>query len=118
MFSITCVKYMLMVEDMKRALTFYRDGLGLAVKFESDHWSELDSNGAVVALHSGGSGQMTETGLSFEVDDIEAAVAAVTAAGATLSEGPSAQEGEGVILADLFDPEGNGFMLSQAATDA
>jgi predicted enzyme related to lactoylglutathione lyase len=113
MFNITCVKYMLMVQDMKRALTFYRDALGLSVKFESDHWSELESNGAVVALHSGGSGQLTETGLSFEVDDIEAAVAAATAAGGTLADGPSVQEGEGITLADLVDPEGNGFMLSQ-----
>ncbi len=54
-----------------------------------------------------------DTGLSLVVDDIEAAVAAVRAGGGTVTSGPTAPGGEGILLADLVDSEGNGFMVSQ-----
>lgn len=115
-FQITCVKFMLTVEDMSRAVEFYSKALGLTIRYSSSHWSELASGDAVVALHSGGSGERVDTGLSFEVDDIEAAVAAVVATGGAVVQAPYAPEGEGILLADLVDPEGNGFMLSQPAS--
>jgi hypothetical protein len=115
MFKVTGVKYLLMVEDMNRAVEFYSKVFGLPIGYQSDHWSELHAGDAVVALHSGGSGQRADAGLSFAVDDIEAAVAAVSAAGGTVVRPPHAPEGEGILLADLVDPEGNGFMLSQPA---
>jgi predicted enzyme related to lactoylglutathione lyase len=34
------------VEDMQRALGFYRDTLGLTVEMESPEWSELDASGS------------------------------------------------------------------------
>jgi predicted enzyme related to lactoylglutathione lyase len=115
MFRVTGVKYILMVEDMNRAVEFYSKTFGLSIGYQSPDWSELTWDDAVVALHSGGSGQRVDTGLSFQVDDIDAAVAAVTAAGGTVVRKPHAPEGEGILLADLVDPEGNGFMLSQPA---
>ncbi|MHC5003459.1 MAG: VOC family protein [Planctomycetota bacterium] len=39
------------VSDMARSVTFYRDVLGLPVKFESTHWTELDTGEATIALH-------------------------------------------------------------------
>ncbi len=113
MFRVTCVKFMLMAEQMSRAVEFYSKLFGLAIRYQSEHWSELACGDAVVALHSGGSGERVDTGLSFEVNDIEAAVAAVTASGGTVIQAPHALEGEGILLADLVDTEGNGFMLSQ-----
>jgi lactoylglutathione lyase len=45
------------VSDMKRAVSFYRDVLGLPLKFESPGWSEFATDGATLALHtSEGSG--------------------------------------------------------------
>ena len=39
------------VSDMKRAVSFYRDVLGLPLKFESPQWTEFASDGATLALH-------------------------------------------------------------------
>ena len=39
------------VGDMKRAVSFYRDVLGLPLKFESPMWTEFATDGATLALH-------------------------------------------------------------------
>ncbi len=39
------------VSDMKRSVTFYRDVLGLPLKFESPGWTEFATEGATLALH-------------------------------------------------------------------
>jgi lactoylglutathione lyase len=43
------------VSDMKRSVAFYRDVLGLPLKFESPEWSEFITGGATLALHLGAS---------------------------------------------------------------
>jgi lactoylglutathione lyase len=40
------------VSDMKRAVSFYRDVLGLPLKFESPGWTEFATDGAILALHA------------------------------------------------------------------
>ncbi len=40
------------VSDMKRAVAFYRDVIGLPLRFESPGWTELATDGATLALHS------------------------------------------------------------------
>ncbi len=113
MFRVTAVKFILMVQDMNRAIEFYSKTFGLSIGFRSPDWSELTAGDAVVALHAGGSGQRVDTGLGFQVDDIEAAVAAVSTAGGSVLRAPHAPGDEGILLADLVDTEGNGFMISQ-----
>ncbi len=39
------------VSDMKRAVSFYRDVVGLPLKFESPEWTEFATDGATLALH-------------------------------------------------------------------
>lgn len=39
------------VSDMKRSVAFYRDVLGLPLKFESPGWTEFATDGATLALH-------------------------------------------------------------------
>ena len=39
------------VSDMKRSVAFYRDVLGLPLKFESPGWTEFATEGATLALH-------------------------------------------------------------------
>ena len=39
------------VSDMKRSVLFYRDVLGLALRFESPGWTEYATDGATLALH-------------------------------------------------------------------
>jgi lactoylglutathione lyase len=40
------------VSDMRRAVSFYRDVLGLPLKFESPGWTEFATDGATLALHA------------------------------------------------------------------
>ena len=40
------------VSDMRRSIEFYRDVLGMPVKFETPGWSELATEGATIALHA------------------------------------------------------------------
>jgi lactoylglutathione lyase len=40
------------VSDMKRAVSFYRDVIGMPLKFESPGWTEFATDGATVALHA------------------------------------------------------------------
>lgn len=39
------------VSDMKRSVSFYRDILGLSLRFESPEWTEFATDGATLALH-------------------------------------------------------------------
>ena len=39
------------VSDMRRSVSFYRDTVGLPLKFESPHWTEFETDGATLALH-------------------------------------------------------------------
>ena len=43
---------MVFVSDMKRSTEFYRDVLGLPMKFESPGWTEFAAEGATLALHA------------------------------------------------------------------
>ena len=42
----------LRVRDLNRAVAFYRDVIGLPLKFESPHWTEFATEGATLALHA------------------------------------------------------------------
>jgi len=111
---IEVIKFVLMVRDMDRAVAFYRDAMGLRLVLQSAIWSELAQGDAMVALHAGGDERVRGTGLSFQVDDIRAACDRAVAGGAELRRGPEHRPGDPVTLAELVDPEGNVFMLSQS----
>ena len=111
--KVETVKYMLMVQDMDRALSFYTGVIGLKVGYQSEFWSELSFGDAVVALHGGGTGETEETGLIFQVDDIDAAVGEVEQGGGKIISGPSDPPGEPIRLARVLDPEGNAFSLDE-----
>ena len=111
--SLVGTKFMLSAQDMDRAIAFYRDVIGLDLRESSPWWSELAYGTAIIALHGAGNGEFRRTGLSFTVDDIEAACEAVTQGGGRVRSGPEDRDDEAIYLAELTDPEGNGFMMSQ-----
>lgn len=111
--EIQSVKYMLMVQDMDRAIRFYRDVIGLEVKFESPEWTELSFGDAIVALHGGGTGDFRTTGLSLQVKDIRSACREVEAGGGKIASPPMERPGEPIILAEIVDPEGNQFSFTE-----
>lgn len=107
------VKYVLMAQDMERAVAFYVGTFGLKEGFVSPWWSELLFGDAIVALHGGGEGEQSLTNLSLQVDDAVAACAIIESAGGTIVEPPVQREGEPIKLGRFADPEGNLVMLTQ-----
>ena len=69
--QIESVKCMLMAQDMDRGVGFWRDVVGLAVNLHTPHWSELARGNAIVALHGGGTGEPSASGLSLQVADLD-----------------------------------------------
>jgi predicted enzyme related to lactoylglutathione lyase len=110
---IECVKYILYVQDMARAARFYRDVLGLKVRVESPHWSEVAFGDAIIGLHGGGDGSRTITALSVQVSDVDAALEEIRCAGGEVVDPPVARPGEPIRLARFADPEGNVVMMTQ-----
>src|SRR2546422_2112073 len=45
---------MVMVSDRDRSVRFYRDTLGLKLRFQSPDWTEFDTGSSTLALHGGG----------------------------------------------------------------
>ncbi len=84
----------LFVEDMAKAVWFYRDVLGFPVRYPSDTtnfsnemWVELDAGGCALALHSG-TQQLPnhQHELVFKVDDLEVARAELLRNGIEVGE--------------------------------
>ena len=111
------------VYDMERACAFYRDTLGLVETpspgSQSPGWSMFQCGELTVALHilpeedGDGEGPLSHAGLNLQVDDLHAAIAELTAAGGQLRAIREAGGGVPVRLAEVADPDGNGFELRQ-----
>ncbi len=74
--------------NMSRSLGFYRDLLGMKMKFQDgEKWAQLDAQGARFALASpeeAGAAAASNTVIVFEVDDLASARAALESAGAPI----------------------------------
>jgi predicted enzyme related to lactoylglutathione lyase len=96
------IKY---VENMDRAVAFYTGRLGLPLRFQSPHWSELETGETTLALHlaspehPAGSAQ-----LGFGVPDIDRFHAEKSASGVEFTSGPT--EVFGSRIAKFKDCEG------------
>jgi predicted enzyme related to lactoylglutathione lyase len=111
--NITAVKIVLWVQDMARAVDFYKTAIGLTERFTSPGWSELTHGDTIIAMHGGGDGSTRETGLSFQVQDLDAACTHIQAHGGLLVQPPAQRPGEPIKLATLADTDGNRLMLTQ-----
>jgi catechol 2,3-dioxygenase-like lactoylglutathione lyase family enzyme len=99
------------VRDVEEAVAFYRDGLGLTLKFtDAGRFAAMDGGGTTFAL-TGPDEDVTggAPAASFLVTDAAAAVERLTAAGARLVRGP--EEGPHEVRAVLRDPDGNAFIV-------
>lgn len=97
------IKY---VADMDRAVKFYRDTLGLTLKFQSPEWSEFVTGETTLALHSAShKNPAGRVEVGFSVDDIHAFHREMTAKGVKFTMPPTKQDFGGT-LAELTDPDG------------
>jgi catechol 2,3-dioxygenase-like lactoylglutathione lyase family enzyme len=93
------------VADMDRAVAFYRDTLGLTLKFASPGWSEFATGETTLALHPGSlENPAGSTHLGFGTPDVHAFHQAMTAAGVRFTSAPKPLHG--VTLAEFVDSEG------------
>jgi len=98
---------MLMVADMARAMGFYTEAFAATVVINSPYWSEFVVAGTTIALHPGGSGSETHTGLGFEVQDLDAALQRVIQVGGRITSSPRERAQERIRAAEIADTEGN-----------
>jgi len=94
------------VADMDKALKFYRDVVGLTLKFESPGWSEFVTGETTLALHPASEKNPAgKVELGFTVADVEVFYRDMSAKGVLFSMPPKKQDFGGV-LAQFVDSEG------------
>jgi len=106
------VKYALWAKDWQRCVAFYRDLFDGNVTLEMEVWSEVHIQNGIIGIHGGGEGKRTWTGLSFQVDDIRAAIAKMESLGGELASEPNDTPEDPLHLAMCIDTEGNEFMIT------
>ncbi len=106
---------MVNVSDMARSVSFYRDTIGLALRFDSPGWSEFESGTTTLALHHAPSGGAAEKrggptagtcSIGFSVASVDETHSQLTARGARFVMPPTNQVEEGIRLAVCVDPDG------------
>jgi lactoylglutathione lyase len=108
---------MIIVSDMSRSVEFYRDKLGIPLKFESPEWTEFQTGATTLALHGGGvpqeknqngdpSKQAGTCSIGFNCEDVDKTFEELKARGVSFMMPPTQREGEGIRLAVAIDPDG------------
>ena len=101
------------VSDLEAAKAVYAALLGVAPQTDGSYYVGFDAEGQQIGLVPGGGPQgMTTPVAHWHVPDIEAKLAEVTAAGATVKE-PAHNVGGGRLVATFTDPDGNVLGLIQ-----
>jgi len=112
------------VSNMQRSLAFYRDTLGLTLKFTSPGWTEFVTGTTTIALHVVGSQGEEVTArqslppagqahIGFMVDDLEATYEALKDQKDVVFSLPPKTQNSGARLAVLHDPDGLGITIQQ-----
>ena len=115
---------MVRVSDMERSVRFYRDTLGLALRFQTPDWSEFDTGGTTLALHNGakehpagrqsdGEPQAGSCSIGFQLEDLDATVKLLEAKGVRFLMPPTERVTEGIRLAIAADPDGLAISFAQ-----
>src|SRR5262249_22631284 len=95
------------VSDVEQAKAVYTALLGVAPQTDSPYYVGYDVAGQHIGLLPGGGPQgLTSPVAYWHVDDIEAKLAEVTAAGATVKD-PAGEVGGGRVVASVIDLDGN-----------
>src|SRR5206468_1516323 len=109
---------MVIVSDMTRSIEFYRDKLGLTLKFASPEWTEFQTGVTTLALH--GCGRPREQthevdskanhagtcSIGFSVDKLDQVYEDLQSRGVQFVMPPTLREREGIRLAVCVDPDG------------
>jgi lactoylglutathione lyase len=109
------------VGDMQRSVSFYRDVVGLPLRFESPGWTEFATDGATLALHA----SKVAASAGSDVEDLPAGRCRPGLSVPNLDEfhGRMMEKGVpcvqppkdvfGARIAQYADPDGLGFSVSE-----
>jgi lactoylglutathione lyase len=99
------------VADMDKAVAFYRDVMGLPLRFESPGWSEFDTGPVTLALHPASDRNPAgRVQIGLTAPDLPGLYAARDANGLRFSRPPVDEHG--TLLASIVDCEGAEVSLS------
>ena len=104
---------MLGVRSVPQSLPFYRDALGLAVKWSVEDLVFLDAGGVTLCLRPASAatpGDPLRTEIVFEVDDVDAAYRSLQSRGVPFAREPRAVTPDR-YAADFRDPDGHVFSI-------
>jgi predicted enzyme related to lactoylglutathione lyase len=93
------------VSDLEKSKPVYAALLGLQPQHDAEYYVGFDAAGQHIGLVPGGGG-MSSPVTYWHVQDIEAKLAEVTAAGGTVKDAPR-DVGGGRLVATFTDPDGN-----------
>lgn len=106
------------VSDMTRAVSFYRDTLGMPLKFETPGWTEFATEGATFALHASKSATPDDDDLppgrcrpGFAVPDLDVFHRRMVENDVQCVQEPKAIFG--VRVAQYVDPDGQTFSVGE-----
>jgi catechol 2,3-dioxygenase-like lactoylglutathione lyase family enzyme len=114
------IEVILYVRDMAAQVRFYRDTLGLSIRFprglpdySQEYWVTFETGGCILALHGGSNGNMGHDApkIVFGVPDLAAARSVLLEKSTRVGE--IREAAPGVLVCDGLDPEGNPFSLEQ-----
>ena len=104
------IKY---VEEMDRAIKFYTEQLGFALRFQSPDWSELQTGETTLALHlASAEHPVGSCQLGFGVDDLDRFYAEKKESGVTFTASPT--DSFGARIAKFTDSEGAECSVSES----
>ncbi len=107
----------IMVADFDRAVRFYTETLGLALKMRAgDGWAEVDAPGVHIGLHAAGPhgprpGPSGGVSIGLQVENLEGAMATLQARGVEFGQ---VTPGQGLRFAFFADPDGTALYLCAA----
>ncbi|HEX4921674.1 MAG TPA: VOC family protein, partial [Candidatus Bathyarchaeia archaeon] len=111
------------VSDMDRSVRFYRDQMGLTLKFESKEWTEFQTGPTTLALHPARQTRVEKTNsselvagscsLGLNVSDLEAIFKQLQSTGVPFVMNPTERVNEGIRLAVCLDPDGLPISIAQ-----
>ena len=119
------IKYsILFVSDMAKSVVFYRDVVGIPLKFESPGWTEFMTEGATMALHKtdgsapdGGAQQTERAGqcrFGFQVPKLDKFHERMIENDVRCAQEPT--ETFGVKIAQYVGPDGLVFSVGEAGS--
>lgn len=101
----------LSTDDLDRSIEFYTTALGMTLKFrDGAHYAALDGGTTTVALATSVDHPLPgQVVVGIRISDVDAAAAAIEAAGGAIVKGPydDAHERRAVV----YDDKGNGLVL-------